>query len=799
MINYDAFSKAVAGYKQYFLDHFKQEEEFKWQAVEWFQKHWDINADNFGEMFKTATDKTYSLLASFHRFPKGMIEAFAEQTEPEAVRNMFVVLYDENRDLMERVNFFISEAERLRSTYGNDTWNNHFQDQNSISTYLWLRYPDKYYIFKFGECKRVAEVLKSDFVPKAGDETNLVKSIALYDEIAAKIREDGELRKLFDEARSEDSYSDPMLVTLTIDFVFYIKTYLKQDDQAWWPSKAEYDPGLSIDEWVDVLNNQAIFSDDSLALVKRFKDFGGEATCKQISDKYGDTAQHYNLLTTNTCKRIVANTRVEKPTFKDDTSNYFPILFYGKRALSEEAGSYKWKLREEVSEALNRINLDHIPLYAKDETPTDGKNYYWLVANPQIWSVSELAVGDTQDYTVINENGHPRRVAENFAEARKGDIVFCYESTPVKQIVSMAKVSRESDGKTIEFEKTEQLVTPIARESYIEIPELKDRPYIKNPQGSLFKVSKEEAEILLDLIRESNPLRRTETKEKYDRDDFLSEVFMSSEEYDDLIEMLSHKKNIILQGAPGVGKTFAAKRLAYSIMKEKDTSRIGFVQFHQNYSYEDFVMGYKPTEDGGFKLQDGIFYKFCIEAANNPNQNYYFIIDEINRGNLSKIFGELLMAIEDDHRGEKVTLAYSGKPFFVPENVYIIGMMNTADRSLALIDYALRRRFSFKELKPAFKVKSFEDYYRSFKNDTFNTVIEKINELNEEILKDDSLGSGFLIGHSYFCNKKENEVTIEWLKSVINHDILPTLNEYWIDDKQKYNKWEGILTSIFND
>ena len=261
--------------------------------------------------------------------------------------------------------------------------------------------------------------------------------------------------------------------------------------------------------------------------------------------------------------------------------------------------------------------------------------------------------------------------------------------------------------------------------------------------------------------------------------------------------MLLYKKNIILQGAPGVGKTFVAEKLAYSIMGEVNPSRIGFVQFHQNYSYEDFVMGYKPTENGSFKLQNGVFYKFCIEAANNPEQKYFFIIDEINRGNLSKIFGELLMAIENDYRGKKITLAYSDKPFSVPKNVYIIGMMNTADRSLALIDYALRRRFNFKELKPAFETKSFSDYCKKIHNDMFDSVVKHVISLNEEIRKDDSLGSGFCIGHSYFCN--QNEVTTEWLKDVVYHAILPTLSEYWFDDKVKYDKWEGILTSVFND
>lgn len=282
----------------------------------------------------------------------------------------------------------------------------------------------------------------------------------------------------------------------------------------------------------------------------------------------------------------------------------------------------------------------------------------------------------------------------------------------------------------------------------------------------------------------------------YTKEDFLGEVYMSEESYDTLVALLKNKKNLILQGAPGVGKTFAAKRLAYSLIGEKDDSRIEFIQFHQNYSYEDFIMGYKPQEQG-FKLTNGIFYRFCMTAADHPEKDYYFIIDEINRGNMSKIFGELLMLIEKDYRGTKATLAYSSTTFSVPKNLYMIGMMNTADRSLAMIDYALRRRFSFYEMEPGFHSEGFKAYQASLQNETFNVLIEQIVELNREINADDSLGAGFRIGHSYFCGQKE--CTEEWMKSVVYYDIIPMLQEYWFDDRQKVQRWENLLIGVFND
>lgn len=171
---------------------------------------------------------------------------------------------------------------------------------------------------------------------------------------------------------------------------------------------------------------------------------------------------------------------------------------------------------------------------------------------------------------------------------------------------------------------------------------------------------------------------------EYTRKDFLKDVYMSEEDYNRLTGVLCNKKNIILQGAPGVGKTYVAKRLAYSIMGVKDVERVKMVQFHQSYSYEDFIMGFRPTLSG-FELKKGAFYNFCKKAEIDSDNDYFFIIDEINRGNLSKIFGELFMLIEKDKRGSELQLLYSDEKFAVPKNVYIIGMMNTADRSLAKI------------------------------------------------------------------------------------------------------------------
>jgi hypothetical protein len=281
---------------------------------------------------------------------------------------------------------------------------------------------------------------------------------------------------------------------------------------------------------------------------------------------------------------------------------------------------------------------------------------------------------------------------------------------------------------------------------------------------------------------------------EYSPADFLSDVYMSEQDYETLVNVLKMKKNIILQGAPGVGKTFTAKRLAYSIIGAKNPDRVQMIQFHQSYSYEDFIEGYRPTENG-FTIKKGSFYKFCKLAEDDDENDYFFIIDEINRGNLSKIFGELFMLIEKDKRGIELQLLYSDENFSVPPNVYIIGMMNTADRSLAMLDYALRRRFSFFTMKPGFNTIGFQTYQDSLKSDAFKKFISCIKQLNSKIAADISLGEGFCIGHSYFCGLTAKTATVRTLTSIIEYELIPLLKEYWFDEPEKIIDWSDRLRS----
>lgn len=788
--------EVLAQYKQNFVSTQWGNEKYKWEAVKWFQDNWDVNAQNFPEMLNRSLDKTFNLLASNNNFPKGMIVGFAKAA-PEEVRAMFIALFDESKDVFERMNAFKLQSSILLEKYGNGAAQ-HYQYENAISTYLWLRYPDKYYIYKFGEVKTVASELESDYRFKKGAYADNIRNfLKLYDEISVVLKEDTELVNLFQSQLTDTCYPDPELKTLTIDVGFYISRYYSQKDFApdttsWYG--ADFDPGLSIEDWSKLLKDETVFTTGALEIMKRMKDYGGMASCTQLAVKYGETKNFYNSGSVALARRVCEATGVNPNTREDGTTQWWTILYTGRDAGKDEDGSFIWKLRDELSAALDKADLSGIELYVASAPGEQDRGYWWLNANPKIWSFADIAVGEVQSYTLYNENGNKRRIFQNFLDAKAGDMIIGYESNPVKQIVAIGRVSAEQDGEKLFFEKVEGLTSPIDYATLKGCPELERMEYFQNPQGSLFKLTRGEFDFILDMIREENPVAQEASIDAYRKSDFLDEVYMTEKRYENLVAVLRNKKNIILQGAPGVGKTFAARRLAWSMMGEKDDSRIEFVQFHQNYSYEDFMMGYKPVEDG-FELKYGIFYRFCQKAANQPDKEFFFIIDEINRGNMSKIFGELLMLIERDYRGTKATLAYNGLSFSVPKNLYIIGMMNTADRSLAMIDYALRRRFSFFEVEPGFDSEGFIHYQNSLNNETLNELVNKVKDLNREISLDKSLGKGFCIGHSYFCGR--DVCTEEWLHSIVDYDILPMLSEYWFDDANKLQRWENILQGVF--
>lgn len=692
MINRDKLKPVIEEYKTYFPMHWRNSinggVSCKWEAVKCFREHWDIDATDFADMLSQALAKTGSLLNAAHFFAGGMLIAMA-RAEGETVRQMFRDLYDDTQDLAQRITDFEAAAEKIRAVHDDGTWNSHYQHANAISTYLWLRYPEKYYVYKYTVCHDVAVTLEADFQPNGnGAAENVVQCYCLYDEIRGELCADAELSKLFADTIPDAANASEYLNTVTIDFCYYLSQVYRKEKSAPPANDAPADsaaPSIwKISEGTDATGpssgNKKIFMEHGVVVV------------------HGET------------KALGTSGQTQGEAFR----------------LEIKKGDFFYLCYASSVQLLGQFTSDEAI-----ENPEMGGGWY------------------ERPYRVI----------------------------------------AKSKSTTLPYKDKLKWWTPNANTTCVRVPDDEEN------RGLFEKL------LLMPYFGMTlYELKTASTKpdKTYGKTEFVREVYMNEREFDILSALLRENKNLILQGAPGVGKTFAARRLAYAMMGEKDDSRVKLVQFHQNYSYEDFVMGYRP-DGSGFKLTKGIFYNFCREAQEHPDKEYFFIIDEINRGNLSRIFGELLMLLEKDYRGTEISLAYNGEPFSVPKNLYLIGMMNTADRSLAIMDYALRRRFKFYDMYPAFGSEGFRTYQKRLDNVLFDALIEQIKSLNREIAGDVSLGRGFCIGHSYFCGRTPQTCTEEWMYMTVEYDILPMLREYWFDEPEKVQKWEERLRGVLND
>jgi len=433
--------------------------------------------------------------------------------------------------------------------------------------------------------------------------------------------------------------------------------------------------------------------------------------------------------------------------------------------------------------------------YGEAEDEQESAAYWWLNINPKVWKVIDFEVGQEQTWTTHNDQGNKRNVYAHFQKVQAGDLVVGYETTPTKQVRAILEITEaahvnEDNREVITLRVKEFVREELTLKQLQDVPELAAAEPLAAKMGSLYRLTAAEFTAIQNRAQRiaAPPLP------PYTLTEAEQDLFLAPTDIQHLQAALKRKKNLIVQGPPGVGKTYVARRLAWLQMQEKDDSRVQLVQFHQSYSYEDFIRGWRPTATGGFELANGVFVDFVRRAQHDQARDYFFIIDEINRGNLSKIFGELLMLLEADKRDPQYALPLTYRKegeayFYLPSNLYVIGTMNTADRSIALVDYALRRRFTFVDLVPKLGDKLVQHLVgQQVPADLATVVVARVETLNNAIREDKNLGAGFVVGHSYFCTPLGGETPDDWWAAIVQHDIAPLLREYWFDAESKAQK-----------
>ena len=795
----NSIRRVVSQYKESFEVWFP-EEMYKWRAVQCFQEHWNPERADFAEMLKGSLAQAGNLMDTNYAYPCKMIAFFAEK-EPDTVRSMFQRLLDPQADVVEQIQNFEKSADGLLAKYQfKESMKQHYQGDRTICTYLFFAQPDRYFLYQYGKLKAFLAETGLRAPCKMGDIQNVLTYQEVADQVLSCVRQDSELLNLFETKRAElgnSYYPDSEHHLLTDDIIYFASRLYKS---GYWPASAEYDPEISAEQWLELLADRSVCTAENLEILKTMQELGGEATCKQLSLQSGGTSAHYNSSMVQLARRVQEKTGCPLVQNENEDRKWWPILFVGRTALPGQPGTYSWKLRDELADALKLLSQKEVndPMpFAKNTIlygpPGTGKTYQTVN-----YAVAIIEGKSLEDVQAENHEEVLKRYRQYRQDGRIEFTTF-HQSFGYEDFIEGIRpvFAEDTDENTgdISYEIADGIFKKFCTTAQPPVVDPKQNPYGFSESPTIWKVSLASTgdNPVRDYCMKHGCIRIgwdeygesiTDDMDYHVGGKTVLNAFLSRMQPGDIILSCYTAHSIdaigVVTGEPEWHPEFDHYKRLRTVKWLVQGKNIGIEEFRLEKSLTlSTVYRLNTAVETIIEVlgRHGFSGAAPVKGTKGP---YVFIIDEINRGNISKIFGELITLIEPSKRlgqGEELQakLPYSHEAFGIPDNVYLLGTMNTADRSIALLDTALRRRFSFVEMMPDSGILDGVEVEGISISGLLTTLNRRI-----EVLFDRE----HTLGHAFFTPLRQSP-SIQTLGEIFRDKVVPLLQEYFYDDYEK--------------
>lgn len=795
----NSIRRVVSQYKESFEVWFP-EEMYKWRAVQCFQEHWNPERADFAEMLKGSLAQAGNLMDTNYAYPCKMIAFFAEK-EPDTVRSMFQRLLDPQADVVEQIQNFEKSADGLLAKYQfKESMKQHYQGDRTICTYLFFAQPDRYFLYQYGKLKAFLAETGLRAPCKMGDIQNVLTYQEVADQVLSCVRQDSELLNLFETKRAELGslyYPDSAYHLLTDDIIYFASRLYKSD---YWPTPTEYDPEISVERWLELLADRSVCTAENLEILKTMQELGGEATCKQLSLQSGGSSTHYNGSMVQFARRVQGKTGCPLVQNENEDQKWWPILFVGRTALPGQPGTYSWKLRDELADALGLLTQkegNHPMPFAKNTIlygpPGTGKTYQTVN-----YAVAIVEGKSLEDVQAENHEEVLKRYRQYRQDGRIEFTTF-HQSFGYEDFIEGIRpvFAEDTDENTgdISYEIADGIFKKFCATAQPPVVDPKQNPYGFSESPTIWKVSLASTgdNPVRDYCMKHGCIRIgwdeygesiTDDMDYHVGGKTVLNAFLSRMQPGDIILSCYTAHSIdaigVVTGEPEWHPEFDHYKRLRTVKWLVQGKNIGIEEFRLEKSLTlSTVYRLNTAVETIIEVlgRHGFSGAAPVKGTKGP---YVFIIDEINRGNISKIFGELITLIEPSKRlgqGEELQakLPYSHEAFGIPDNVYLLGTMNTADRSIALLDTALRRRFSFVEMMPDSGILDGVEVEGISISGLLTTLNRRI-----EVLFDRE----HTLGHAFFTPLRQSP-SIQTLGEIFRDKVVPLLQEYFYDDYEK--------------